>query len=60
MFNCDLCNKSFSSLRGMYQHYFKAHHLSCKIYYDKFIKNLMKVFVLIQTVIIKRHLLMDS
>lgn len=38
MFNCDLCNKSFSSLRGMYQHYFKAHHLSCKIYYDKFIK----------------------
>ena len=38
MFKCDLCNKSFSSLRGMYQHYFKAHNLICKIYYDKFIR----------------------
>ena len=38
MFKCDLCDKSYPTTRGMYQHYFKTHHLSCKIYYDKFIK----------------------
>ena len=34
MYKCDLCDKMYKSLRGMYQHYYKAHNLSCKIYYD--------------------------
>lgn len=38
MYKCDLCDKMYKSLRGMYQHYYKAHNLSCKIYYDKFIR----------------------
>lgn len=37
MFKCDLCDKSYQTARGMYQHYFKTHHLYCKNYYDKFL-----------------------
>lgn len=36
---CKLCNKTFKNLNALCSHFQKVHHLSCKEYYDQFIKD---------------------
>lgn len=42
---CQICGKECVDTQGLTSHAFKKHGLTSKEYYDKFIKNLTKVYV---------------
>lgn len=38
MYNCELCNGKFESLKGLQAHAYQSHNVKSKDYYDKYLK----------------------